>query len=104
MVLDVTGFENIRPKYGSELFYDPTLGEANMPNITIANITKPAFPYGGYSISAINNTQYLSFGCCANKNSSVTISAGDNYITMFIYYLYHNIDNRTHDNFKSAAI
>ena len=104
MVLDVTGFENIRPTYGSELFYNSTSSTANMPNITIANITKPASPYGGYSISAINNTQYLSFGYCADKNNSVTISAGDNYITMFIYYLYHNIDNKTHDNFKSAAI
>lgn len=74
------------------------------PLITVANICRSAIPYGGYNINSINNTQYISGGYYNDKNGSTVISMGDNYITMFVYFLYHNFDNVQHDSVTSGAI
>lgn len=74
------------------------------PLITIANVCRPAIPYGGYNINSINNTQYISGGYYNDKDESTIVSMGDNYITMFVYFLYHNFDNVQHDSVTSAAI
>lgn len=75
-----------------------------MPPITVANIYKPATPYGGYNIAAINSTQYVGEGYVADKDTSMTVSMGDNHITMFACTLYHNFDNAQHDTVTTAAV
>ena len=77
---------------------------ATMPEFVVANVCKQTTPYGGYSISAINNTQYVSYGHFADKTSSVTVSDGDNFITMFTYCLYHNFDNAQVNMITTAAL
>ena len=32
------------------------------------------------------------------------MSMGDNYITMFVYFLYHSIDNTQHDSVTTGAV
>lgn len=77
---------------------------ATMPEFVVANVCKQTTPYGGYSISAINSTQYVSYGHFADKTSSVTVSDGDNFITMFTYCLYHNFDNAQVNMITTAAL
>jgi hypothetical protein len=80
-------------EYFPETFGFSETNEYTMPPVTIANIYKSATPYGGYNISAINSTQYVGEGFVADPGESITVSMGDNHITMFTYMLYHNFDN-----------
>ena len=97
-------------EFDSELFrdnlynYDLSTGTATMPQIDVATIYKSATPYRGYNTSAIDNTQYISQGTCSNGIQSVKASMGDNFITMFVYCLYHNFDNVQTNSIPSAAI
>jgi len=74
------------------------------PSVTVANIIKSATPYGGYNISSINATQYVSGGYSNDKETPTLVSMGDNYITMFVYFLYHSFDNAVHDSVTTGAI
>lgn len=90
-------------QYFPESFAFQSGDKYTMPPVTVANIYKSATPYGGYNISAINSTQYVGEGYVTSPRRSITVSMGDNHITMFVYMLYHNFDNASHDNVTSAA-
>jgi len=78
---------------------------STVPPITIANIYRNTNPYGGYNTNSINSTQYISGGCFKQKDEGpVLVSMGDSYITMFIYFLYHSMDNAQHNDIPTAAI
>ena len=79
---------------------------AYTPPVTIGNIYKSATPYGGYSISAINSTQYVGEGYVSSPEDTdgIVVSMGDNRITIFVYFLYHNFDNAQHDLLDTAAM
>lgn len=90
-------------EYFPETFAFAKTNEYTMPPVTVANICKSATPYGGYNISAINATSYVGEGYVASPGEAITVSMGDNHITMFSYMLYHNFDNAQHDSVTSAA-
>ena len=79
-------------------------GSYPMPPVTIANIYKPATPYGGYNVSAITQTQYVGEGYISDPDTPIVVSMGDNHITTFAYMLYHNFDHAQHDTITSAAL
>lgn len=67
--------------------------------ITVADIKKPAVPYGGTSKSALQNSVYYSYGEVFNNNqypedlhitTSSKLSCGDCYIQLFDYAALHN--------------
>lgn len=60
--------------------------------ITVANVIKQCYPYGGYTSSAINNSQYYSFGDYVRNtgaDSSITVRSGDGYVGLFRYNAAH---------------
>lgn len=92
-------FDNEMPIIGSGVSGN------NMPAITVANICKYAVPYGGYTVSAINNTQYVSGGYFGSPtDGGIDVKMGDNFITMFVYFLYHSIDNAQNNDVPTAAL
>ena len=46
----------------------------------------------------------MSGGYSNDKESATLVSMGDNYITMFVYFLYHSFDNAVHDSVTTGAI
>ena len=95
--------QDVKQQLGGPRF-SITNGIGIMPTMMIANVCKSATPYNGYNITAINNTQYISSGYVSSPNQKVTMNMGDNYITMFVYCLYHNFDNAQHNIVPTAAL
>jgi hypothetical protein len=100
------GGPNMILEFDSDIAYpgEVSTSSYDMPDITIANIYQSATPYGGYNLNAINSTQYISQGYYASPNSgALKVSMGDHYITMFVYFLYHAIDNAQNNDIPTAA-
>lgn len=76
----------------------------HVPKITVININKSTIPYGGYNKTAINNSQYISFGDYTNSNS-IDIYSGDTNNSIFTYNASHNWYDSTYKNcYKMATI
>ena len=45
----------------------------SLPPVTVANVYKQTTPYGGYNISAINSTQYVSEGFVESPQNSIDV-------------------------------
>jgi hypothetical protein len=56
--------------------FPATFGATNvdsLPPVTVANVYKQTTPYGGYNISAINSTQYVSEGFVESPQNSIYV-------------------------------
>lgn len=73
-----------KPKEGSKFSRGYTrTSEMTMPPISIANIRKPAVPYGGYNKTQIENSKYISFGDSYQWNDRDNVSSNESKIQVF---------------------
>ena len=81
---------------------DP-LQQLHAPKITVANIIKPAIPYGGYNKTSIDNSSYISLGDYSDGNE-IDVFSGDTKNHIFTYNALHNWYDSTYTHGLKMAV
>lgn len=81
---------------------DP-LQQLHAPKITVANIIKPAIPYGGYNKTSIDNSSYISLGDYSDGNE-IDVFSGDTKNRIFTYNALHNWYDSTYTHGLKMAV